>query len=272
MHLRYWGFRQVPFDSKLNVDAFHESEGHVEALARLMFLVQQNRRLGLLLSPSGTGKSLTLEVLARQLRRAGSFVSKANLLGVDADEFLWKLASSIGCRVATQQRQAAVWHAITDRLATLRYQRVSTVVLLDDVDECEAEVLTSICRLAQTEQFTESRLTIVLSCNQDRRQLLGARLLELCELPIEIDPFEEDETREYVVSALKRAGRDEPLFTTDALLHIHEYSRGVPRAINRLADLCLLAGAGEELSQIDAETVRNVRDSFLAESDMASVS
>jgi hypothetical protein len=35
-------------------------------------------------------------------------------------------------------------------------------------------------------------------------------------------------------------------------------AEGVPRRVNQLADLSLLAGAGRELGQIDTETVESV--------------
>ena len=56
----------------------------------------EQRRLGLLLGPSGVGKSLTLEVFARRLRRQAAQIANVNLLGVDLHEFLWLLAAELG--------------------------------------------------------------------------------------------------------------------------------------------------------------------------------
>ncbi len=265
MHLEYWGLSKAPFGSKLTLSEFFESSTHVEALARLQYLVQQNRRLGVLLGPSGTGKSLTLEVLARRLRRAGAYVGKLNLLGLDAPEFLWGLASALGCHVYEDANTITVWRTIQDRLATLRYQRIPTVLLLDDADECETAVLTTLCRVAQMEQLPESQLSIVLSCNRNGKQLLGERLLELSELPVELEPFGEAETADYISIGLARVGRMDKTFTDDAHDTICRFTRGVPRAINQLAELCLVGGAAEGLKLIDGSFVEAVREAFYSE-------
>ena len=265
MHLEYWGLSKAPFGSKLTLSEFFESSTHVEALARLQYLVQQNRRLGVLLGACGTGKSLTLEVLARRLRRAGVYVGKLNLLGLDAPEFLWGLASALGCHVHDDASTITVWRTIQDRLATLRYQRVPTVLLLDDADECETAVLTTLCRLTQMEQLPESRLSLVLTCNRNGKQLLGERLLDLSELPVELEPFGQTETADYVGVGLARVGRLDKTFTDDAYEAICQLTRGVPRAINQLAEICLVGGAAEGLKVIDGSFVEAVREAFYSE-------
>jgi type II secretory pathway predicted ATPase ExeA len=39
---------------------------------------------------------------------------------------------------------------------------------------------------------------------------------------------------------------------------LHELAHGIPRRVSQLADLALLAGAGRNLDQIDAEVVETV--------------
>ncbi|MCA9214965.1 MAG: AAA family ATPase [Planctomycetales bacterium] len=265
MHLEYWGLSRAPFASKLTIKDFFNSATHAECLARLEYLVQQSRRLSVLLGPSGTGKSLTLEVLARRLRRSGAYVAKLNLIGLDGPEFLWGLAAALGCHVYEDANTISVWRDVQDRLATLRYQRIPTVVLLDDADECETAALTTVCRLTQMEQQPESKFTIVVACNSNGKQMLGQRLLDLSELPVEIEPLSQAETFDYVNVAIMRAGRNKTPFTDDALYTIHQYTRGIPRAINQLVELCLIGGASEQVETIDDNLVEAVRDAFYGE-------
>ncbi|HUH68091.1 MAG TPA: hypothetical protein VLZ05_03955 [Mycobacterium sp.] len=55
-----------------------------------------------------------------------------------------------------------------------------------------------------------------------------------------------DETASYLRHHLKLVGRSDPLFTDDAIAHIHQAGRGKPRAVNRLA-LAALIAAGKNL-------------------------
>ena len=58
MYQSHWGLRESPFRDGPDPQSFYQSPTHEEALARLHFLVEQHRRLGLLLGPEGSGKSL----------------------------------------------------------------------------------------------------------------------------------------------------------------------------------------------------------------------
>ncbi|HKD38008.1 MAG TPA: hypothetical protein VKB78_14445, partial [Pirellulales bacterium] len=71
----HWGLTETPFRGGIDPKFFYESPTHEEALARLRFLVEERQRLGMLMGESGTGKSMLLEVVARQLRRGGSQVA-----------------------------------------------------------------------------------------------------------------------------------------------------------------------------------------------------
>jgi general secretion pathway protein A len=67
-----------------------------------------------------------------------------------------------------------------------------------------------------------------------------------------------DESREYVVYRITRAGGDATLFDEGALGAIHEYTRGTPRLINVLCDTALVCGYAEHKERIDAELVSTV--------------
>jgi type II secretory pathway predicted ATPase ExeA len=255
MHHEYWGLRESPFAGNLDLRFFHQSVNSEEALARLHFLPEQRRRLGLLLGPSGVGKSQLLQLFRKQLLREGRQVATIQALGVDVPEFLVLLATRLGLCPAASTPSAVLWRQLDDHLVSNRYQKIDTVVLLDDADEAEPAVLAQVARLVQCDSNADARLTVVLSAREDRISRLGARLLELAELRIDLEPWQAADTTGYVRTALAIAGRRTDIFQPDALARIHELSEGVPRRVKQLAELALLAAAGQELRAIDAETV-----------------
>ena len=87
---------------------------------------------------------------------------------------------------------------------------------------------------------------------------LGDHLLDLAELRIDIEPWEPADTEDYLSHSLAQAGCQTPVFDEPAVARLHELSRGIPRRVTQLADLALVAGAGRELRQIDAEVVESV--------------
>ena len=128
MYQSHWGSRESPFHESHDPQGFYQSPTHEEALARLHFLVEQRRRLGLLLGPEGSGKSLLLELLANDLRRHGPVVACVNLTGISGDEMLWSLLAQFGRNIDRCDQTPVLWRALSDRLAAFRYQQVDAVV------------------------------------------------------------------------------------------------------------------------------------------------
>ena len=251
----HWGLREAPFASGLNPRHYHQSLAHEEALARLQFLVEQHQQVGLLLGGPGTGKSLLLEVLARDLRRQGSQVANVSLLGIDVHELLWLLAAELGLNPSPQADVFSLWRGTLDRLAENRSQQLHTIVLLDDADEASPEVLDQVVRLAQADRGSQNPAVVVLSAASQSVGRLGLRLLELADLRIDLEPWEEADTAAYLLAALEQAGCRSPVFSDDAVGRLQMVSGGIPRRVNQLAALALVAGAGRRLPRIDAETI-----------------
>jgi general secretion pathway protein A len=257
MYQSHWGLQESPFLGCVAPEFFYPSPTHEEALARLQFLVDQRRRLGVLLGPSGSGKSLLLDVFAQQLRQRGRPVARLSLLGSDADEFLWQLATAWGLNPAFATPVGAIWRLLNDRLSEFRYQQLETVALFDDVDQADAAVLTHVARLARCHTVSDLRLTLVLAGRPEGIRKLDAHLLDLVELRIDVEPWEQADTQQFLTSSLARAGRKSPLFAEPAVAKLHELAHGIPRRVSQLADLALLAGAGQNLQRIDAGVVES---------------
>jgi type II secretory pathway predicted ATPase ExeA len=258
MYQSHWGLRESPFRGDSGMQFLRHSPTHGEALARLQFLVDNHRRLGLLTGASGSGKTLVLEAFAEQLRRRGRPVAKINLLGVEAGEMLLLLAAGLKLNPEASASPAALWRAITDRLTEFYYQKLETVVLLDDADCADPRVLDQVARLARHDTSSESRLTLILAGQRERIGCLGDRLLELAELRIELEPWNQADTADYLNASLAQAGSKSAVFSASAIDRLHDLTQGIPRRTAQLADLSLLAGAGAKLPQIGADVVESV--------------
>ncbi len=249
---------------------FFASPVHQEALARLQFLVERHQRLGLLLGPSGSGKSLLLELFARELVRSGAAVARVGLLGVEPVEMLCRLGGQLGLWMEPSLPAAVLWRVLDDRLAEYHYERRTVVLLFDDVPEAAPEVQQQVVRLAlahpgarhsarqTTEPGTHEVLSLVAAGRDDQSGRLHARLLDLAELRIELEPWQEEDTTRFVASRLERTGSDAALFEPSALARLHELSGGIPRSVSRLAELALVAGRGQQLKRIDEAVIEAV--------------
>jgi type II secretory pathway predicted ATPase ExeA len=251
MYRSYWKLRCDPFAGPLVPQRLLASATHDEALARLAFLVDEGRRLGLLMGSPGSGKSSILRTVDEDLRRSGRCVVRFSLAGADEQEFLWQLATGLGLSPDHSTPTFQLWRQVTDRLSELRYQQVQTVLCLDDADQAYPEALATVARIAAAQQ----RLAIIVAVETSGVSRLGPRLLEMADLKVEVEPWDETETSDYVRQALLDAGGNPDAFGETALARIFELTQGIPRRVNQLADLAMLAGAGQNAQHIDAELV-----------------
>ena len=53
-----------------------------------------------------------------------------------------------------------------------------------------------------------------------------------------------EDVHEYVAPRLAVAGRKEPVFSSDALDLVHDFSDGVTRTVNNICDIALVIGYG----------------------------
>jgi general secretion pathway protein A len=253
--LEHWGLERWPFRSVPEVDQLYPTPGHHEALARIEYLVDGQRRLGVLLGEAGMGKSLVLRAAWRLLTRQGRSAVLVDALGRTPRELLWQFAAGLGTSPREDADVPMLWRLVADRLVENRTQQVHTVLLVDDGHAAGPDLLTQFVRLARLDASPAARWTIVLAAEPAPAARWNQALRDLVDLRIEIGAWSADDTVGYVQTALVDAGRIEPLFDDEALAALHRLTNGVPRAVARLADFALLAGAAAGLEWIGAPTV-----------------
>jgi len=256
------GLERSPFSTGHDVDYFYNGPDQQEALARVRFLVDHGHRLGLLQGEAGVGKSFVLKVLRQECRQRGKACASINLLGVSVHEFYWLMAVELQATPKTSDDTFRLLRRVEDRICENKIEGVSTVLLLDDVDQAGPDVQTQLLRFALSPTANSGGMTLVITANPRNAARLGKRLLELVDLRIDLAPWEETDTIGCVQHALVAAGAERPFFEEAALKEIHRLTGGIPRKVNRLAEYSLLAGSSAGGELIDALTVRQTHESI----------
>jgi general secretion pathway protein A len=76
-------------------------------------------------------------------------------------------------------------------------------------------------------------------------------------------PLDKDEVKSYIYHRLQIAGCESSIdFADEALKEIYDFSKGIPRLINIICDLALLAGFVQETKIINAEIIKHVQKEF----------
>lgn len=254
MHDAYWDLGESPFRTTKSKKYFFASPTHEEALARMHFLVEQRRSLAVLTGCVGCGKSLAMQIFASELSPACYRVCQTNVTGLGDRALLWTIAADLNTNPATDAEAFHLWRLIEDGINETALQDQVTILLLDDVDHATDDALLQIRRIAKV---LAGKVIMVLSAESIHCEQLE-ELAKLIDLQIQIEPWTEADTADFLQTSLSKAGNKSTIFDDSALSRIHELSGGVPREVCHLAELALIAGAGQQLDIIDWNTIEAV--------------
>jgi len=255
MYKASFGLKRRPFMSMPQVDQYFPGAAIESARQTLVRCIKRAEGIGVVIGPSGIGKTLLCQMLAEEFR----------------DVFAVAMLHS--GRLSTRQ---ALFQAILYELnqpyrgmdeEELHLALVDHVTLADDclggllllVDEAHTlplrllEEIRMISNLARNEQ-PAVRLVLAGGRMLEERlaspklESLSQRLVARCYL----ESLDRDDTAAYVHAQINNSGgRGEQLFPLEACLAVYRATDGVPRLINQVCDHALLlayAAGRKELS------------------------
>lgn len=251
---QYWNLSGVPFAQPKELFRGTTVE---EALARIDFLVTNRRNLGVLLGPSGVGKSTLLRHYTDNPLTSEDVpnlqVLRANMLGLAAGELLADLAVQL-CGSRRPLDAPSAWRSLCDYFQAASREGTHSVLLIDDTECSTVAAEAELARLLAM-RFP---MTVVLAVESQLSSAVSPNLLERSELQIELSAWDTSQTAEFLSWTFTRLGRRESIFTAAALERIQQLSRGIPRRIIQLTDLALVSGAVAQASRIDADCIDQV--------------
>ncbi|HEY2250842.1 MAG TPA: hypothetical protein VGH74_07260, partial [Planctomycetaceae bacterium] len=185
----------------------------------------------------------------------GAEVAHVDLFARSSHEALWEIVAELGVPAGPDDAAPRLWRKLHDHILANRYARMPLVLLLDHLDRAQAECVAVVERLQHLSCGGETGLTLILGVRDERAATLASVLREISDLRIELVPLDRAETQHYIETLLIRAGATQPLFDSSAVDRLFEETHGVPRHLNRLCDLALLAGMADQAEQIDDSIV-----------------
>lgn len=270
MYLSYWQLASRPFAAAAEIERYYPSESHQGALLKLRYALQTQGGGAVLAGPSGTGKTLLVELLKQQIgAESGAFVHLV-FPQLTPTELVAYLAEELE-RAAKRPKNVdtSPLRRLEQSLRAIHEAGQQTILVIDEAQVLEQTGCWETLRLLLNFHADGRPLASLLLVGQmplvtalDRAFQLDERLGLRCLLRA----FSADESAAYVEHRLRAAGASQAIFTPDALSAIHILAQGLPRRINRLGDLCLLVGFAEELTTIDASTVEAVAAELCAAS------
>jgi len=255
MYNEYFGLKEAPFNVTPDPRFIFFSAKHLDAFSSLVYGIESRKGFILITGDIGAGKTT---ICRGALEKLKGRAHTAMILNPCLSEMLLlrAITEDFGIEVKARNKKDC-FDALNRFVLDAFHKGMNTVLVIDESQDLAPRVLEQIRLLSNLETNSEKLLQIVLVGQPELRTTLNKpSLLQLnqrIQVRFHLTSLDQTETGEYICHRLKVAGLPEGLspFTPEAIQFIYNQTLGVPRLINRICDLALLAAYARNIRQID---------------------
>ena len=266
MYTAYWQLSRRPFETGLDLTAYYPSETHQSSLLKLRYALEHGGGIAVLGGAAGTGKTLLVKLLAQRLGTKFTPWVHVVFPQLSTSELLAYLAAEITSIDDLTLGLDRILRRIGQAVTTNAAQGQRAVLIIDEAQLLAGpDTLETLRLLLNFEHEGRPAISLLLVgqpallAQLERSPQFDERVMVKCLLR----PLTCDETMSYVQHRLAQAGARQAIFAPAALEALHRQSQGVPRRINRLADLALLVGFAEEQPLVQERHIETVAQEFV---------
>lgn len=262
MYEQFYELRERPFDLTPDPRYLVATAVHREALSNLEFAIASRTGITLLLGEAGTGKTTVIRAaIAKQPAR--THCVHLHNPALTRAEFVEMLATRFGLSEHARTSKTRLLLELEALLLQRRQSGETTVLIVDEAQSLPLELLEEIRLITNIETDEQKLLSVVIAGQPEVANLFAdhslRQLKQRIALRCELRPLNLRESVEYMAGRIAAAGGTPArLFTREAVVLIHERSRGIPRTINVIADNALINGFAAQQRSVTTQLVREV--------------
>ncbi len=273
MYQAYWQLDSRPFEHSAGAPFYFPAESQQAALLKLHYVLENRRGAAVLAGESGVGKTLLVQKLLEDLRP--EFTPRLHIVypQMPTEQLLTYLADQLTGQVSplTMALDQSVRLIQRHLLANAQAGKHAVIAIDEAHLVSNLQSLEALRLLMNFEREGQSLATFLFS-GQTNLVLAIRRLPPLDErtaVTCILTRMSAGETAQYIRHRLAAAGTKRTIFEASAIDAIHELTHGIPRRINRLCDMALLVGYGEELKSITAAHIESIHQELIGASAAA---
>ena len=255
MYRQFMQLNDYPFRLTADPRYFFMGGDHLRAKSYLLYSLHVRDGLAVVTGEPGVGKSLVIEQALKELNEevVVAHIRQPRLM---VTEFLFAVCQQFDC-LPEHLNKAALIQAIHDFATEQHFDKKSIILIVDEAHLLNAGVLEEIRMLANFEQFGRKIIQVMLVGQPALNTMLSSRngdsLSQMVRLSCHINPLTIFEVKKYINYRLLVAESDKPVSFPDSLLPgIMCYTGGVPRLVNILCDMMLIAAYVKKQYIVDA--------------------
>lgn len=244
------------FGQKRKTAWFFDSSIHLEAVSRLLYLIEVGEPFGVICGPDGSGRTRILTRLREEIERTGKLVVALNVAGMDENSALAELTSSLSSSARRSMARHELVSLLRDEMAGRMHCGMHTVILIDDLHRAQTD-LESLLRVmtalnaGSRNAGGAGRLTVIVA--SDRPVANGLSLESL--LQIRLSPLDSTESSDFVRSLARRHDIPAACMDDNAVRAIYDLSRGNTARMSRVCELIAVLHESSPETPITSEMI-----------------
>lgn len=263
----FFGLKNQAFISNCNPDFYFEGYDHIEALNRLLYLIEEgNMNFGMLTGEIGCGKTMTRQVLKRKLNQKKFEVIDSDNCNVPFNFLMMDVMERLVHQPEDVPNGDENLYFLLKKFrfnldAKIRCQNKSLVLIFDEAQQLSSESLIELKNLTNIDSDCEMRLTIILVGQPELRENVKKlpQIDQRVSLRFHLNPLSPSDVHHYIKTRLLKAGHPNGrVFDSESLDFIAHQTRGVPREINRVCKLSMDLAYTKHVRSIDVDIVKSI--------------
>lgn len=259
MYENFFGLAEKPFNVTPDTHFLYPSPQHEGVIHTLHYGIRERKGFLMLVGEVGTGKTTSIRAL---LNRLGEDVQTSLILNplISTVELIRCINRDFGCETTG--------NTVKDQLDALNYfvlenhkEGRNAIVIIDEAQNLSQEALEMTRLLSNLETESHKLMQIILVGQPELEEKLAEKslrqLAQRIQIYCKLHPLDGVETENYIRYRIGRAGPQPTIaFERAAVKEIQKISGGIPRIINTLCELSLLAAYSQETRVITKSLVR----------------
>jgi type II secretory pathway predicted ATPase ExeA len=264
MYEAHWGLKEKPFENTPDPRFIYYSQQHQEALSRMLYVVSERKGAALLSGEYGSGKTLLSRVLSQELQQEDKYKTVCIFNPrLSSLEFIKEIVYQLEASKKTSSDKIDLLHILHKMLLSNYDSGKHTVIVIDEAQAiADSDIFEELRLLLNFQLNNVFLLTIILLGQPEliEKVINLPQLRQRIAVRFHLRALNQAETKEYIQHRLKVAEAKQEIFEEEAYKEVYHRSNGIPRQINNICDLALLAGYGSGLNKINKEMITRVSE------------
>jgi len=263
----YFNLLRTPFERDIPTEDLYQTP-NFEELMGLLDTVARNRKFCVITGECGVGKTTALRSFVNSLNRQSFRCVYISDSALTPRAFYWEVLKELaGMERPSYFRNDAKRKMMGVLTALMDEGKQIPIIIIDEAHLLSHEMLEETRFLLNYKMDSQNPMSLIVAGQSELRVKLSKEIFEpitqRIDFRFKIPSLDMSQTTEYISRHMNYAGESRQIFTNSAVQKIFSYANGIPRKINKVCYLSLMAAAQRQTRLIEDSLVAYVIDQEL---------